>query len=81
MIPSTIILKGSAYLGQSDISYHLIVNPNLSSSAGQLLPPEPLPPIAPPPPPFINPPTVPLPTHMNCGMPDSTPSHESVTGE
>ncbi|XP_019959823.2 uncharacterized protein ldlrad2 isoform X2 [Paralichthys olivaceus] len=46
---------------------------------GQLLPPEPPPPIATPPPPFGNPPTVPLPTRMNCGMPDSAPSHESVT--
>ncbi|XP_040890583.1 low-density lipoprotein receptor class A domain-containing protein 2 [Toxotes jaculatrix] len=47
--------------------------------AGQLLPPEPPPPIATPPPPLVNPPTVPLPVHMNCGMPDSSPSHESVT--
>ncbi|XP_067442403.1 low-density lipoprotein receptor class A domain-containing protein 2 [Thunnus thynnus] len=46
---------------------------------GQLLPPEPPPPIATPPPPFVNPPTVPIPTHMNCGMSDSPPSHESVT--
>ncbi|XP_010733631.2 low-density lipoprotein receptor class A domain-containing protein 2 isoform X2 [Larimichthys crocea] len=46
---------------------------------GQLLPPEPPPAIATPPPPFVNPPTVPIPSHMNCGMPDSTPSHESVT--
>ncbi|XP_040014643.1 low-density lipoprotein receptor class A domain-containing protein 2 isoform X2 [Xiphias gladius] len=46
---------------------------------GQLLPPEPPPPMATPPPPFVNPPTVPLPTHMNCGMPDSAPSHESAT--
>ncbi|XP_071351120.1 uncharacterized protein ldlrad2 isoform X2 [Trachinotus anak] len=46
---------------------------------GQLLPPEPPPPIATPPPPFVNSPTVPLATHMNCGVPDSVPSHESVT--
>ncbi|GAA6225595.1 low-density lipoprotein receptor class A domain-containing protein 2 isoform X2 [Lates japonicus] len=46
---------------------------------GQLLHPEPPPLMATPPPPFVNPPTVPLPTHMNCGMPDSAPSHESVT--
>uniref|UniRef100_A0A665T3Y8 Low density lipoprotein receptor class A domain containing 2 n=1 Tax=Echeneis naucrates TaxID=173247 RepID=A0A665T3Y8_ECHNA len=32
-----------------------------------------------PPSPFVNPPTVPHATHMNCGVPDSTPSHESVT--
>ncbi|XP_022601049.1 low-density lipoprotein receptor class A domain-containing protein 2 isoform X1 [Seriola dumerili] len=47
--------------------------------AGQLLPPEPPPPIATPPPPFVNPPTEPLATHLNCGVPDSAPSHESVT--
>ncbi|KAG7229498.1 hypothetical protein INR49_031922 [Caranx melampygus] len=47
--------------------------------AGQLLPPEPPPPIATPPPPFVNPPTVPLVTHLNCGVPDSSPNHESVT--
>ncbi|XP_031731464.1 low-density lipoprotein receptor class A domain-containing protein 2 isoform X1 [Anarrhichthys ocellatus] len=47
--------------------------------AGQLLPPEPPPPIATPPPPFVNPPTVPISTHNNCGVPDSAPSHESVT--
>ncbi|KAM7423412.1 hypothetical protein PAMA_011121 [Pampus argenteus] len=46
---------------------------------GQLLPPEPPPPIATPPPPNVNLPTVPIPTHMNCGMSDSPPSHESVT--
>ncbi|XP_018517279.1 low-density lipoprotein receptor class A domain-containing protein 2 isoform X2 [Lates calcarifer] len=46
---------------------------------GQLLHPEPPPPMATPPPPFVNPPTVPLATHMNCGMPGSAPSHESVT--
>ncbi|XP_022601050.1 low-density lipoprotein receptor class A domain-containing protein 2 isoform X2 [Seriola dumerili] len=46
---------------------------------GQLLPPEPPPPIATPPPPFVNPPTEPLATHLNCGVPDSAPSHESVT--
>ncbi|XP_054473470.1 low-density lipoprotein receptor class A domain-containing protein 2 [Anoplopoma fimbria] len=47
--------------------------------AGQLLPPETPPPIATPPPPFVNPPTLPIPTHLNCGVPDSAPSHESVT--
>ncbi|XP_076602546.1 low-density lipoprotein receptor class A domain-containing protein 2 isoform X2 [Chaetodon auriga] len=46
---------------------------------GQLLLPEPPLAIATPPPPFVNPPTVPIPSHMNCGMPDSAPSHESVT--
>ncbi|XP_070815320.1 low-density lipoprotein receptor class A domain-containing protein 2 isoform X2 [Chaetodon trifascialis] len=46
---------------------------------GQLLLPEPPPAIATPPSPFLNPPTVPIPSHMNCGMPDSAPSHESVT--
>ncbi|XP_039652667.1 low-density lipoprotein receptor class A domain-containing protein 2 isoform X2 [Perca fluviatilis] len=46
---------------------------------GQLLLPEPPPPIGTPPPPFVNPPTVPIPTHINCGMPNSAPSHESVT--
>ncbi|XP_035487222.1 low-density lipoprotein receptor class A domain-containing protein 2 isoform X2 [Scophthalmus maximus] len=46
---------------------------------GQLLPPEPQPAIATPPPPFVSPPTVPLPPHMNCGMPDNAPSHESAT--
>ncbi|XP_023280451.1 low-density lipoprotein receptor class A domain-containing protein 2 [Seriola lalandi dorsalis] len=46
---------------------------------GQLLPPEPPPPIATPPPPFVNPPTEPLAKHLNCGVPDSAPSHESVT--
>ncbi|KAK5911793.1 hypothetical protein CesoFtcFv8_001729 [Champsocephalus esox] len=47
--------------------------------AGQLLPPEPPPPIATPPPPFVKPPTAPVPTRINCGVPDSAPSHESVT--
>ncbi|XP_054641870.1 low-density lipoprotein receptor class A domain-containing protein 2 [Dunckerocampus dactyliophorus] len=47
--------------------------------AGQLLPPEPPPPIATPPPSFVNPPTAPFPPHMNCGRADSTPSYESVT--
>ncbi|XP_056221081.1 low-density lipoprotein receptor class A domain-containing protein 2 isoform X1 [Seriola aureovittata] len=47
--------------------------------SGQLLPPEPPPPIATPPPPFVNPPTEPLAKHLNCGVPDSAPSHESVT--
>nr|XP_046236216.1 low-density lipoprotein receptor class A domain-containing protein 2 isoform X3 [Scatophagus argus] len=47
--------------------------------AGQLLPPEPPPAIATPRPPFVNPPTVPIGSHMNCGMPDSAPSHESGT--
>ncbi|XP_031133117.1 low-density lipoprotein receptor class A domain-containing protein 2 isoform X2 [Sander lucioperca] len=46
---------------------------------GQLLLPEPPPPIGTPPPPFVNPPTVPIPTHINCGMPNNAPSHESVT--
>nr|XP_046236211.1 low-density lipoprotein receptor class A domain-containing protein 2 isoform X2 [Scatophagus argus] len=46
---------------------------------GQLLPPEPPPAIATPRPPFVNPPTVPIGSHMNCGMPDSAPSHESGT--
>ncbi|XP_034724868.1 low-density lipoprotein receptor class A domain-containing protein 2 isoform X2 [Etheostoma cragini] len=46
---------------------------------GQLLLPQPPPPIGTPPPPFVNPPTVPIPTHINCGMPNSAPSHESVT--
>ncbi len=51
------------------------------SSAGQLLPPEPPPEIPTPPPPSVDPPTAPIPSHRNCGMPDSAPSHESVTGE
>ncbi|KAG7494753.1 low-density lipoprotein receptor class A domain-containing protein 2 isoform X1 [Solea senegalensis] len=46
---------------------------------GQLLPPEPPPPMVTTPPTFVSPPTMPLPTHMNCGVPDSAPSHESVT--
>lgn len=64
---------------QNGIFYHLLVDPNCHSSAGQLLPPEPPPDIATPPPPFVNPPTIPLRT--NCAMPDSAPSHVSVTGE
>ncbi|XP_062272108.1 low-density lipoprotein receptor class A domain-containing protein 2 [Scomber scombrus] len=47
--------------------------------AGQLLPPEPPPPLATPSPPYVDPPTVPIPKHMNCGMPDNPPNHESVT--
>ncbi|XP_028262557.1 low-density lipoprotein receptor class A domain-containing protein 2 isoform X2 [Parambassis ranga] len=46
---------------------------------GQLLPPEPPPPIATPPPSIVNPPTVPIPTHRNCGLPESSPSHESIS--
>ncbi|KAM6927922.1 low-density lipoprotein receptor class A domain-containing protein 2 [Xenentodon cancila] len=46
---------------------------------GQLLHPEPPPPMATPPPPFVNPPTVPGPTRMDCGVLASAPSHESVT--
>ncbi|XP_030275432.1 low-density lipoprotein receptor class A domain-containing protein 2 isoform X1 [Sparus aurata] len=45
--------------------------------AGQLLPPEPPPPIATPPSTFVNPHTVPIPS-LNCGMPDTAPSNESV---
>ncbi|KAA8593692.1 hypothetical protein FQN60_009808 [Etheostoma spectabile] len=41
---------------------------------GQLLLPQPPPPIGTPPPPFVNPPTVPIPTHINCGMPNSAPN-------
>lgn len=67
------------YSTTKDIFYHLFVDPNCHSSAGQLLPPEPPPDIATPPPPFVNPPTIPL--HTNCGMADSAPSHVSVTGE
>ncbi|KAM8756045.1 low-density lipoprotein receptor class A domain-containing protein 2 isoform X2 [Acanthopagrus latus] len=44
---------------------------------GQLLPPEPPPPIATPPSTFVNPHTVPIPS-LNCGMPDTAPSNESV---
>ncbi|XP_041836057.1 low-density lipoprotein receptor class A domain-containing protein 2 isoform X2 [Melanotaenia boesemani] len=44
---------------------------------GQLLPPEPPPPIATPSPPFWNPPT--SLTHLNCSVPDSVPSHKSTT--
>ncbi|XP_037347174.2 low-density lipoprotein receptor class A domain-containing protein 2 isoform X1 [Pungitius pungitius] len=47
--------------------------------AGQLLPPEPPPPIETPSPPLLNAPTVPIPTHHSCGVPVSAPSHESVT--
>ncbi|XP_051804036.1 low-density lipoprotein receptor class A domain-containing protein 2 isoform X5 [Acanthochromis polyacanthus] len=46
---------------------------------GQLLPTEPPPPMATPPPPFVNPPAMPSPTHKKCPVPDSAPSHESVT--
>ncbi|XP_034551617.1 uncharacterized protein ldlrad2 isoform X2 [Notolabrus celidotus] len=45
---------------------------------GQLLPPEPPTEIETQPPPVVTPPTVPIASHMNCGMLDSTPSHESV---
>ncbi|XP_017279203.1 low-density lipoprotein receptor class A domain-containing protein 2 isoform X2 [Kryptolebias marmoratus] len=48
--------------------------------AGQLLPPEPSPPMATSPPPLVNPPTVPSGTHMNCCIPDTAPSHEPATG-
>ncbi|XP_029990189.1 LOW QUALITY PROTEIN: uncharacterized protein ldlrad2 [Sphaeramia orbicularis] len=46
---------------------------------GELLPPDTPPPIATPPPPFVDPPTAAIPTHRNCGVPDSSPSHESIT--
>ncbi|XP_023138330.1 low-density lipoprotein receptor class A domain-containing protein 2 isoform X2 [Amphiprion ocellaris] len=46
---------------------------------GQLLPPEPPPPMSTPPPPFVKPPTMPIATHKKCPVPDSAPSHESVT--
>ncbi|XP_075316867.1 low-density lipoprotein receptor class A domain-containing protein 2 [Odontesthes bonariensis] len=54
---------------------------NLTSGckAGQLLPPEPRPRIATPLPPSWNVPTVPVLTHMNCGVPDNAPSPKSVT--
>ncbi|KAK2914591.1 low-density lipoprotein receptor class A domain-containing protein 2 isoform X1 [Channa argus] len=47
--------------------------------AGQLLPPEPPPPIATPPPPFVNPPLVSIATHMNCGVSNTAPSSKSIT--
>ncbi|KAM4625231.1 low-density lipoprotein receptor class A domain-containing protein 2-like [Polymixia lowei] len=47
--------------------------------AGQLLPPQSPPPVATPPPAFLNPTTVQISTHVNCGMSNSAPNHESVT--
>ncbi|XP_057700986.1 low-density lipoprotein receptor class A domain-containing protein 2 isoform X2 [Corythoichthys intestinalis] len=46
---------------------------------GQLLPPEPPTPIATPPPSSVNPPTVPIPTHFNCGIAKTTPSYDPVS--
>ncbi|XP_008319232.1 low-density lipoprotein receptor class A domain-containing protein 2 isoform X2 [Cynoglossus semilaevis] len=53
---------------------------NLTSGCkGRLFPSEHLPHIPTSPASFVNPPTLPLPTRMNCGVPDSAPSRESVT--
>ncbi|KAM3877797.1 uncharacterized protein ldlrad2 [Diretmus argenteus] len=61
----------------SDLEENLTTGCNGQSS--QLLPPQPPPPIATPPPPLVNPSTVPISTHMNCGMSNSAPNHESAT--
>uniref|UniRef100_A0A667YRW3 Low density lipoprotein receptor class A domain containing 2 n=1 Tax=Myripristis murdjan TaxID=586833 RepID=A0A667YRW3_9TELE len=50
---------------------------NCGDGTGEILPPQPPPPIATPPPPFVNPPTVPISTLMNCGTPNSNCSLSS----
>ncbi|KAF7659930.1 hypothetical protein LDENG_00291030 [Lucifuga dentata] len=47
--------------------------------AGQFVPPQPPPPTTTTPPPSVNPPTVPMSTHLNCGISNNTPAHESIT--
>lgn len=69
--------KGDLPLLITDSVYAEIFSP----SAGEILPPQPPPPIATPPPPFVNPPTVPISTLMNCGTPNSASNQESIPGE
>lgn len=69
-------LKGTKHYKKRNLSTIYF----FSSLAGQLLSETPLE-IATPPLPFVNPSTMPFPLHMNYSMPDSIPSHISVTGE